>query len=79
VLSVTSAVLPQPVAARDVAAGAVVSARYLLSLPATLSQGQYSLDVCLTVTGDGQPVTGVRADTSEPVECLPLPVILNSP
>jgi hypothetical protein len=79
VLSVTSAVLPQPVAARDVAAGAVVSARYPLSLPATLPPGQYSLDVCLTVASDGQPVTGVRADTLEPVECLPLPITLNSP
>jgi hypothetical protein len=74
VLSVTSPVLPQPVAARDVAAGAVVSARYPLSLPATLPPGQYSLDVCLTVATDGQPVTGVRADTSEPIECLSVPV-----
>jgi hypothetical protein len=48
-------------------------------LPATLPPGQYSLDVCLTVAASGQPVVGARADTSEPVECLPLPVTLNSP
>jgi hypothetical protein len=74
VLSVTSPVLPQPVAARDVAAGAVVPARYPLSLPVNLPPGQYSLDVCLTVATGGQPVVGIRADTSEPIECLSLPV-----
>ncbi len=74
VLSVTSPVLPQPVAARDVAVGAVVPARYPLSLPVNLPPGQYSLDVCLTVATGGQPVIGVRADTSEPIECLSLPV-----
>jgi hypothetical protein len=79
VLSVTSAVLPQSVAARDVAAGAVVSARYPMSLPATLPPGQYSLDVCLTVAASGQPVVGARADTSEPVECLSLPITVTGP
>jgi hypothetical protein len=71
-MTVTSSVFPQSAAARDVASGAVVPVRYPLSLPAGLTPGEYSLDVCLTVVDSGQPVLGIRADTSELIECLPL-------
>jgi uncharacterized membrane protein len=78
-MTVTSPVFPQLVAARDVAPGAIVSVRYPVTLPTEFSRGEYVLDVCLTVADSGQPVLGAQAGMSEPVECLPLPVTVTGP
>jgi 4-amino-4-deoxy-L-arabinose transferase-like glycosyltransferase len=56
-------VLPGCLAARDLAAAAVVPVRYPLSLPATLPPGAYTLQACLTAAGGGQTL-----------DCLPLAV-----
>jgi hypothetical protein len=72
-------VFPESATARDVAAGAVVPVQYPLSLPTDLPYGEYSLEVCLTVADGGQPVPGVQAATSEPLECLSLPMPVTTP
>lgn len=79
VLAVTSAVFPRSAAARDVASGAVTAVRYPLTLPGSLTPGEYLLEVCLTIVSSGEPVAGITAGNSEPIECLPLPVRVIGP
>jgi len=67
VLTTIYPVLPHSPPLDDLGTGAVLPARYPLVLPATLSPGDYSLDVCLTTVA------------SETVRCLPLPIALDSP
>lgn len=78
-MTVTSPVFPQSAAARDVTPGAIVPVRYPVTLPAEFSPGEYVLDICVIVADSGQPVVGSQAGTSEPVECLPLPVTVTGP
>jgi hypothetical protein len=75
-MTVTSPVFPQSAAARDVAPGAIVPVRYPVTLPVTLSPGEYVLDICLTVADSGQPVAGTWANTSELIDCLPLSIMV---
>jgi hypothetical protein len=72
---VSHPVLPGCLAARDLAPGAAVPARYSLPLPATLPPGEYTLQVCLTAGSGGQPVAGrQQGEASRPLDCLPLAV-----
>jgi hypothetical protein len=75
IATATHPVLPGCLAARDLAPGAIAPVRYSLSLPATLPPGDYTLKVCLTAGGGGQPVAGTQqGGASKPLDCLPLAV-----
>jgi hypothetical protein len=72
---VSHPVLPDCLAARDLAAGTTVPVRYSLALPATLPPGAYTLQACLTAGDGGQPVAGtLPGGAAKPLDCLPLAV-----
>jgi hypothetical protein len=75
-LTMTYPVIPHSLAARDMAPGAILTARYAMPLPATLTPGEYALDTCLIVAGSGQAVAGTRPGSSHATDCLRLPIMV---
>ncbi len=61
-------VLPESLAERNIARGSVIPAQYAVPLP-DLASDSYTLNICLTTTGDGQVL-----ENNEFSGCLPVPV-----
>jgi len=79
VLISTQPVFPNLTTTGTLKRGEVVPIQYPVSVPTALPAGNFLLDICLTMSANGQPVAGTVSSTSEPVECLSLPVTIESP
>ncbi len=76
-LTLTQPMFPDLPTKQTLKRAEVIPMQYPISVPASLSGGEFLLDICLTMTANGQAVVGTVSNTSESIECVSLPVLMD--